>query len=116
MDKVTYKVFRNKRGGITVTLNNYAIINNEFFVPGDLYNNHALTALSYDRPQWSRSVDTNLLAAQYVYSEDSAPWEGVRPSCTRGSIGSGFCTNDTEYGDILCADHGGIARHGVTFD
>ena len=111
-----YNVFRTREGGIIVTSpDNGRLTLNDTVSDGDFWNNQALIALSYNRPQWSRTVDTHLLAAQYAYSGETEPWKGVRPSCTSGTVGSGYCTESTEYGDIYCAKHGGVARPGVTF-
>lgn len=111
-----YNIQRTREGGVVVTFElGGRATNDDKRMPAEWWNNQALIAHRYNKPQWSRSVDTSLLAAQYEYGNESERWESVRPSCTHGSFGAGYCSNETEYGDLYCTTHGGRARVGVVF-
>lgn len=66
----------------------------------DFWNDRALTATEAD------VVDVYLLMCQYLLSgEIGEVWEHARPTCTHGTVGSGYCPEVTEHGSLYCSKH-----------
>lgn len=109
-----YDVDRTERG-ILVTLAH--TVHNVGMLPGrtaDEYNDNAINAAGHKAwcnvgglqgESFDRVVDANLLAAQYLYAEETGPWEDARPICTDGDIGEGYCINETLPGRLHCELH-----------
>ena len=100
-----FTVKRTKEGGAIVLLDGHRMTSNDSWT-ADQWNDWAIMWHTNDRG--GRATDTALLAAQYLYSGDFEVWADVRPTCTQGSIGAGFCTNETEPGTIFCSIHSDV--------
>lgn len=97
-----FTVKRTVEGGAIVFLNGHRMTHGDDWTASK-FNDEAL--YWSEAVPYSRTTDVSLLAAQYLYSGEVGQIDDVRPLCTYGDVGSGFCPAETVPGSLYCAEH-----------
>lgn len=106
MSSQRYEASPTKEGGVIVTINGHRMSSNDGW-GADKWNDEAVYWREYGG---MRQTDVALLAAQYLYAGESETWSDIRPVCTWGTVGSGWCPNETVEGGLNCGKHSQVGR------